>query len=191
MGRDRKNESSEWGVSDKRPNYSGNRMMSLVEIPFYNNVTFRIKTGENNDGNPTYAESSVRINEFQQTREETTKELEKQSHLGVNYKVISFEPIKLIMPNECPKCHEVGFPNIDRVPNHIDYHVYHNGNSKRETGRPDSYSLTFTHEIGDKVKKCAISRLNKKFLNFLKKGQCDTKMLEYIFPYFLKPIKNI
>jgi len=198
MGRDRKNESGEWGIIDQRPNYSGNRMMSLVEIPFYNEVIFKIKTGVDNDGNPTYGESRVYVNEFLETKEKTIKRIEKQSWLGVYYKVIRFEPIRLIMPNECPQCREIGFPNIDRISNGWDYHLYQNGGSswindvyKRKTNRSDSYSLTYSHRIGNKVIKHAISRLNQTFLSFLKKGQCDIKMIKYIFPYFLKPIKNI
>lgn len=191
--------------TDNSGNKNQEHYVSKVKVPNYNKVIYKVKCSEDNDGNNQYAEGELYYNNFQYTKEEVTKDIEKQSFLGVNYKVVRFEPMEIRVLDKCPNCGLVGRAKFDKRPNAFDYHsrsertgilskLKKNTDPERadrlETNRPDDYVLTYSHKIDGKVKKCTIGKLDKNHLNIIKDGKVNEKMKEHIFPFYIESMKN-
>jgi len=189
-GRPRKNESFIYASIDSYHEGSEEYQVSKVKLPNYNKVIYQVKCSEDNNGKNLFAEAETYCNNFQHTKEEITKEIEKRSFLGVNYKVIRFEPMEIPIKDECPTCHKIGIPKIDKKSNEIDYHVRSGGIASVRTDRPDEYRLVYDHKIGKKTVKHVISTLDKVMLNFNKRGKTHTKTKENIFPFYLKAFQK-
>ncbi len=185
-GRPRKNESNLCISIDNKHEGSETYQVSKVKLPFYNKVIYKVKCSEDNDGNNLYAEAETYCNNFQHTKEEITKVIEKQSFLGVNYKVVRFEPMEIRMKDECPNCHQLGIPKIDRKSNKKDYHARRDGISSVFTDRPDEYRLVYDHKTEQGVVKHVISTLDKIIIDFKKRGKSHAKTKANIFPFYLK-----
>jgi hypothetical protein len=190
VGRPRKNESFISSSIDSCHEGSEEYQVSKVKIPNYNKVIYTVKCSEDNNGKNLFAEAETYCNNFQHTKEEVTKDIEKQSFLGVNYKVVRFEPIEIPIKDECPTCHKIGIPKIDRKSNRIDYHTRKDRGHRIITNRPDDYRLVYDHKIGKKTVKHVISTLDKVMLNFIKHDKTHTKTKENIFPFYLKTFKK-
>ncbi|MDF2426306.1 MAG: hypothetical protein OPY04_00015 [Nitrosopumilus sp.] len=108
--------------TDNSGNKNQEHYASKVKVPNYNKVIYKVKCSEDNDGNNLYAEGELYYNNFQHTKEEVTKDIEKQSFLGVNYKVVRFEPMEIRVLDKCPNCGLVGRAKFDKRPNAFDYH---------------------------------------------------------------------
>lgn len=187
---------------DNSGNKNQEHYVSKVKVPNYNKVIYKVKCSEDNDGNNQYAEGELYYNNFQHTKEEVTKDIEKQSFLGVNYKVVRFEPMEIRVIDRCPNCELVGRPKFDRRPNEIDYHIRSessklkriygtpNDTQRYKTNRTDDYVLTYSHKIDGKVKKCTIGKLDKNYLNIIKDGKVNEKMKKRIFPFYIESMKN-
>ena len=189
-GRPRKNESFISASIDNYHEGSEEYQVSKVKLPNYNKVIYKVKCSKDNNGKNLFAEEETHCNNFQHTKEEVTKDIEKRSFLGVNYKVIRFEPMEIPIKDECPTCHKIGIPKIDRKSNKIDYHVYSGGKSNHLTGRSDDYRLVYDHKIGKKTVKHVISTLDKVMLNFNKRGKTHIKTKANIFPFYLKAFQK-
>lgn len=192
MGRKYRNESYTSISVDNQHEGQQEHSISKVKIPNYNKVTYKEKISEDLNGNPIYGEAEFYCNNFHYTKEQVIQELEKNG-----LEVVKFEPMTITMLVLCPNCNKEGIPKIDRRPNKYDYHVYQNsirsddnGVTKRETNRPDDFVLTYSHKIGDTVKKCTIGKLDKNHLNIIKKGKVHAKMKQHIFPFYIESMKN-
>ena len=125
-----------------------------------------------------------------------TKEIEKKSFLGVNYKVVRFEPLEIMMTDECPNCGKTGIPKIDKKSNRWNYHNQVNEDSvrgashKNPSRRPDEYRLTYDHKIDGKTEKCIVSTLDKLILDFKKRGKTHSKTIGNIFPNYLRSFRH-
>ena len=185
------NESNLYVSMDNSGNKNQSDYVTKVKVPNYNKVIYKVKCSEDNDGNNLYAESETYCNNFQHTKEEVIKDIEKQSFLGDNYKVVRFEPMEIRVLDKCPNCGLVGRAKFDRRPNHTDYHV-RTGNSATsfKTNRPDDFTLTYSHKKDGKVTKCTIGKLDKNHLNIIKDDKVHEGMRKHIFPYFIKSMKN-
>ncbi len=189
-GRPRKNESDLWANIDNMHKDSETHQVSKMKIPFYNKVIYKIKCSEDFEGNNLYATGETYCNNFLQTKEEVTEEIEKQTFLGVNYKVVRFEPMEIPIKDECPTCHQLGIPKVNKKSNRWDYHSRHGGIFKARSNRPDEYRLIYDHKIGDETHQCVISTLDKVVLNFIKNGKPHAETRANIFPFFLRIFKN-
>ena len=185
------NESNLYVSMDNSGNKNQSDYVTKVKVPNYNKVIYKVKCSEDNDGNNLYGENESYCNNFQHTKEEVTKDIEKQSFFGVNYKVVRFEPMEIRVLDKCPNCGLVGRPKIDRRPNKYDYHVRSGNSAPRfKTNRSDDFTLTYSHKIDGKVKKCTIGKLDKNHLNIIKDGKVHEKLKQHVFPFFIKSMKN-
>lgn len=192
------NESNFCVSIDNSGNKNQEDYVTNVKVPNYNEVIIKQNINADKNGKPHYAETSIGIcNNFQHTKEEVTEDLKKKG-----CQVIRFEPVKIRVVDRCPNCELVGRPKFDRRPNSMDYHVrsessklkriYDEHDSQRyETNREDDYTLTYSHKIDGKVKKCTIGKLDKNHLNIIKDGKVNEKMKKNIFPFYIKSMKNV
>lgn len=200
MGRKYTNESYLCVNIDNSGNKKQEDYATKVKVPNYNEVIIKVNINADKNCKPHYAETSVEIcNNFQHTKEEVTEDLKKKG-----YEVIRFDPVKTQVQDRCPDCGLAGRPKFDRRPNAYDYHSRSNYSSKDgddyetargtktkfKTGRDDDFILTYSHKICNKVKKCTIGKLDKNHLTIIKNGKVNEKMIEHIFPFYIKSIKN-
>ncbi len=171
MGRPFKNETDDFFGND---GIIRDKLIT-IELPKFNKITYQVKVGVDDDGKTHYATTDYVSNL------PTPKDME----------VIESKPHTMKLRDTCPNCHKQGRPRMARRPNNIDYHVRsHNVQEKFQTNRPDDFTLTYSHKIDGKVKKCTIGKLDKNHLNIIKNGKVHEKLKKHIFPYFIKSMKN-
>jgi len=182
------NESNLCVSMDNSGNKNQSDYVTKVKVPNYNEVIIKVNINADKKGKPMYAETSAGMcNNFHYTKKEVIEDLKKKG-----LEVVRFDPIEIRVLDRCDNCGLVGRPKFDRRPNHTDYHV-RSGNSttKFETNRSDDFTLTYSHKIDGKVKKCTIGKLDKNHLNIIKDDKVHEKLKKHIFPYFIKSMKNI
>jgi len=201
MPRKYTNESGLYVSMDNSGNKNQSNYATEVKVPNYNQVIIKENVNADKKAEPIWAESKVGIcNNFQFTKEEVIEDLRKNG-----LEVVHFEPVEIRLLDKCLNCGLVGRPKFDRRPNDFDYHVRSRNTEKPSklkpsydtesvnkliTNRPDDFTLTYSHKINGVVKKCVIGKLDKNHMNVIKDGKIVEELKKYLFPYYIKSMKN-
>lgn len=169
MGRKYTNKSEDFFIN----NSSNKTTLTHMKLPFFKKITFKENINADKKGIPIFAEGSFITNK----------------PIPKNIQVVKIEDVTSRFYNECPNCHRLGHPRIDRKTNNWNYHYQANNNSiKNPSNRPDEYWLCYDHKT--KPIKCRVAKFDKNDGILTKKGQIFTKIIDYIFPYCVKPLKR-
>jgi len=190
MGRNRKNKSEEFFTSN---NFEIKHNLSQVKIPFWVNVTYKVKVSEDNDGKPIYGTTDQIVRYLHYTKDEITKKFQEKG-----FEVINFEQVTVPFPDLCPQCRKIGIPKIEKYSNKYDYHPRRgspmfrkSGTEKTEVNRPDQYYLTYDHKINGKLKKCKIAKFDINHMLFINAPNKINEIHKHFFPYCVEWMKKL
>jgi len=190
MGRNRKNKSEEFFISN---NFEIKHNLSQVKIPFWVNVTYKVKVSEDNDGKPIYGTTDQIVRYLHYTKDEITKKFQEKG-----FEVINFEQVTVPFPDLCPQCRKIGIPKIEKYSNKYDYHPRRgspmfrkSGTEKTEVNRPDQYYLTYDHKINGKLKKCKIAKFDINHMLFINAPNKINEIHKHFFPYCVEWMKKL
>jgi len=190
MGRNRKNKSEEFFISN---NFEIKHNLSQVKIPFWVNVTYKVKVSEDNNGKPIYGTTDQIVRCLHYTTDEITKKFQEKG-----FEVINFEQVTVPFPDLCPQCRKIGIPKIEKYSNKYDYHPRRgspmfrkSGTEKTEVNRPDQYYLTYDHKINGKLKKCKITKFDINHMLFINAPNKINEIHKHFFPYCVEWMKKL
>jgi len=182
MGRNRKNKFEETSIRFE----AGTEFeVNHVKVPFWVNVTYKVKIGKYNDGKSIYGTTTVMIKRHISEKDEIIKEFQKK-----DYKEINVEECAIEFSNFCPNCQRKGVPKVERKSNKFDYHareidpLTEEPKHKVPTNRRDEYWLCYDHKI--KPKKCRVAKWDKNHFMFLKDSWPYRELLKYRMPYYVE-----
>jgi len=179
MGRPRKDKFDEVSYAFRK---GTEHELVKVSIPFWLNVTYKIKAGKYNDGKPIYATTTELVSDLNHTKDEIRKSFQEKE-----CEVMKFEDFTTKLPNICERCGRTGTPIIQKKSNYDMRHRTRTEHPSR-SNRPDEYWLNYQHTVKPKI--CRIAKFDIEHFRFNNPKNRITKLDKHFFPRYLEKIKK-
>jgi len=153
-----------------------------VSIPFWLNVTYKVKVGKYNNGKPIYATATEIVSDLNHTKDEIRKHFQEKK-----CEVMKFENFTTKLPNFCERCGKTGTPTILKKSTY-DNRLRTGTEHPSRSNRPDEYRLVYQHT--EKPKICIIGIFDIEHFRFKNPKGRITELHKHFFPRYLEKMKK-